>query len=466
MKHHPIGRGLVLSGLALFIAACSAGSVSGPRPSIVGATYEGTRIAAGYCIFGRAEGESALLTGLAAAIIPSLIEEGFSMVGRFLTEAGKESIDKSPVSATNVLAGPTGLPPCVQVVRGRFYAAAADATAAPAWASQMGLDATAVTNLRNARLHLAEAPEFLFEGFLAHAQGTDFATVIPRYVALNRPMNVPALNFDNARSVALALDIHRPDAGGEAGPAASIAIPLGRLTTGMAICFDPLSGTARGPQGHCRAMAAAGPSLPPTPSPGASSTAPGAFSGLDPAVGGAGASDPPRPTSVWSDPGRPFESNWFTMPRAAQPTPLTIRAVVTEVRSGSEFAAFLGTVFEGARPALTTLASNAALDATSSERREASARRRAEAAETAGSDYLTQLNEALTRLTACIEAPADRPAALLVAALAARQAQEKTNRLARDAGRRPPFVTMVPEHGTAAAREGCRQAVAQAVNPA
>lgn len=461
MNHVPIGRSLTLAGLALLLVSCSGGPPSGPRGGSIGATYEGTRISAGGCIFGRAEGESALLAGLAAAVIPSLIEQGFSMVGQFLTEAGKDDIDQSPVSATNVLAGPGGLPPCVQVVRGRFYAAAADSEATPAWASPMGLDATAVVNLRNARIHLAGAPDFLFEGFLAHAQGTDFATVIPRYVALNRAIDVPTLNFDSSRSVALALDINRPDAGGESKPAASIAIPLGRLTPGMALCFDPLSGMARGPLGHCRATVAS----PPAPAPATPGTSSGAFGGLGPAVAGADAAAPMLATSVWSGPGRPFESNWFTMPRATQPAPFTLRVVVTEVRSGSEFAKFLGKVFEASRPALTTLATNVALDATSSERREASARRRAEAAEAAGAGYLTQLNEALTKLTACVEVPADRPSALLVAALAARQAQDKTNRLAREAGSRPPFAALVPEDGTAAARDACRQAITQAANP-
>jgi hypothetical protein len=435
------GRPLAAILAVLGLAAC-AGQADAPRQGA--STYSATRVAMGPCVFANAGGESALAAGIAAAVIPSLVNQGVSLAGTFLAEAGEDKDDASPPAFANMVVANGGMPACIQIVRGSFYDSESDqpGQASPAWLGAMQMDAAALAALRkSARMPLAGQPDFLFEGTLARAAGTNAYTIVPRYVALNRPMVAPALSTESSRGVAVAIDIYGPDIAKASHPVASTALSLGMLRRGEPLCFDPVhGGDARGEAGQCRAAPAGG-------------AAPSGVSG--PLVPGAPAA---RPAPDWREPSRPFETTWFTWAPGASAAPYSVKVVVTESRSGSAFARFLGAVLKGSEAGITTALTSAAEQAVLRQKRDAADIAAATTRRALRTAHLTAVETASQKLQAC--AAATTLASRATAARQSREAQIEVNERAIGLGPEAfRFATLVAASGDEQMRTSCAAAL-------
>jgi hypothetical protein len=373
-----------------------------------------------------------------------------------LKTAGESQTTISPPATVNIVARNGQVPVCVQIMRGRFYANAADYDIARAasWGTPMQLDATAIGRLGTvAGFYPADRPDFLFEGYLARAEGTEAVTLVPRYVALNRPMERPTLSFDDTRHLALAFDLFGPNITSSAQPVASAALVLGRLGSGAVLCLPPQDGEARSPGGSCRAIAT------PTPTPGAPPSPPGGFGsfGNVPAPGQAPQPQAALPVAInWRSPNL-FEATWFTLPVASQTAAYSLRAVVTETRQGSDFAAFLGRSFDASKAGLTTALTDAAQNAVSQERRDTVATETAARRRTALTAHNTALTAAIAKLSDC--AAATNAVPLSQAAREARLAQQEVNDRTIGLGNGAfRFSSLVPTEATESTRSACSDA--------
>jgi len=403
----------------------------------------------GPCIFANGEAESALVAGIAAAVIPSLVKQGVSLVGSFLEEAGKASEDVSPPAFANLQVASGRVPACIQVVRGSFYASdtGQPAEVGAAWLGAMQMDAATLNTLRSeARMPLAGQPDFLFEGTLARARDTDAYTIVPRYVALGRPMVAPTLSLESSRGVAIAIDIYGADIAKTTQPVASAALSLGMLRRGEPLCFDPVhGGAARGEGGQCRSASA---------QPGGAVAT--GVSG--PLGGGALAAAVARQAVYWKGPSRPFETTWFTWAPGASATPYSVKVVVTESRTGTEFARFLGAVLKGSEAGITTALTGAAEQALLREKRDAAEIAAAEKRRALRTAHLTAVDIASQKLQACVAATSISSRAK--AARESREAQLEVNERAIGLGQEAfRFATFVAVSGDDQMRDSCAAAL-------
>jgi hypothetical protein len=283
-------------------------SVAAPRPG----SFHATRAVVGNCIF--SQGESAI----AAALISFGIEKAFNLVGGALSAAGQDK--PSTYYATGNFERPinSAVRTCIIIVKGRFSNSATTqtaeqlATSPPEWAARLDLTQALPKLAREHNLVLTEAPEFVMEVGFVSSKDKSAYTLRPYYAVMNKPNERPLLNFSGGkRHIAVLFSLVPPDSAFDAATNPGAEIILGQVSPGQPLTFR--------------------------------------F---------------PNAAIPW-----PQESRWFKIDAEKINGPVTVRAVVTETRSGSALAKFLAQAFEAVKPSLKEEAENALIPSKAKEAR-------------------------------------------------------------------------------------------------
>lgn len=379
----------LVTGVLAVAAALTAASPASAKPKQE-PTYSTTKVLVGECLFREGSGESAI----GAALLTFGIEKAINLVSGALSIAGQDKATTYYGTGNFDRKFEQLNKTCVIIIKGRFVAdvRSIDNLGQPEWASAMQIPGGALKTLaRQHRTVLADRPDFMFEAVFNKSLGGTAYTLRPLYAALNSPEEKPALNFSGGRRhVALMLSLVPPGAAFDASSNPGAEIILGQLRPGSPLLFRFPASSADKTQYRS-----------------------------------------------W-----PQESRWFTMDAAKINGPITVRAVVTETRSGSALAKFLGEALEAAKPALKEELETELIPS----RRRAAQIADLEAEATLANTYATALQKAYSSLNACAISSAtgnsfDHQAQRMTLSQTARNDQEAANRAAIAASQRPPFST-------------------------
>ena len=272
---HSFARLVSLSALALAIQSTEALAAPPPKPS---STIDGTQVGLGDCAF------TPRRLGLGSILVTSIVSQGFNLIGNALTAAGRDKTWTSSASRNFDGSQESGLPQCIQVVRGKFRVDGTNGN--QSWARQWP---TAVQGLNDNGLYLDAEPDFIFEGMLVPSKDNSALAIRPTFAYFVRPSGKKSASSDLTRAVAVFVAFHKPGdtITNEGSP--GTAIVLGPMSPGSFFTFaQPRTDTGQNAS---------------------------------------------------------IESPWFSISAEDAKSPLTVTVVQTETQPGSPFLAFLASVF-------------------------------------------------------------------------------------------------------------------------
>lgn len=421
-------------------------------------TIHDTRLLAGNCLYGWPEPEAAFLAGLAAAVLPSLIDKGVATLASTIKEAGEEATYQVAVERPLQLAkGKEGIPQCLQLVRGHFFTdKLAVALPEKAWlpaGTSYPTTEELWEVLSSLGLTLAGEPELFVEIPVFQARDGSALAASVRQVTYNKHLGSRRFRSSNeAHGLAVNIAFMTPDQTDIAEvPVASL--DLGKLQPGHTIVYrtphelrhEPSSGPTSG----------AAPGVPPTtvtggtpPTPAAGPLAPGTGLGpVAPPGPGAGGPQAAEDTTITVLPVvstskmLPLTSRWIPMALSENAKPVTVWVQAVDRQDSNRVLTFIGETLEASKEQVAQVIKTELVPGERERIRieEATANRaNVQAYFTAYSTAETALAEYRTAAFNANGQPIVSLAAV-TAALKARAAQEDANTAALIAGRNPPY---------------------------
>lgn len=246
-------------------------------------TYSGVQVAVGACLAPPPPAGRDVGT----AILTAVISKGVNLLGAALTKAGQDETLRA-IGSRNLQGGSGPFPACVQVVRGRFLSQRPEAE--PSWFARLSLPANASRKLFDSGIWPAELPDFFFEGAFVTSVDKSALTIRPLQAVMFSVQSAGesfSLRQTSERSVSMFFALSPPGTSPNLTTNPAATVILGPMTLGQVLKYPP--GT--------------------------------------------------NETST------PYESAWFTLAEAEARKPLTMTAMIAETRSGNQFLAFLGSIF-------------------------------------------------------------------------------------------------------------------------
>lgn len=384
-----------------------------PTPTARARSAVDTRVFAGQCIVD--EETEAIVETLVAAAIPRLIDMGFNAIGTALKAAGEDQVDQRPASV-NLELSKGELPPCVQVVRGRFRGLDKCDDEIPAWVAANGGSASIdlffnkESYKRMCRVGMAteDPPAMFFEGLLRPASDQSAIAIAPLFAWFNQPMETYTFRFTKARGIALALSFHKIGEASTSSAAPSARIDFGNFEIGQFQQYMPKVRFQKAVEMVTARSRFEG---------GLSSDA----------------------TGFTRSP--LMETKWFPLTFSDSGDPWTLTATLFETQKGSKFFKFLSDIFQAEKEALTQAVKEKIDPVTRAEQKLAAA----EAAKTALNAYFTTFKSNINSLTTFCASEDNKKQATQI--LDAFLAQSELNTAAEAAGVSPlPFTgdTLLP----------------------
>ena len=309
-------------------------------------TTSALQISTGDCLVAKQTMDDANTKGALDAIAGAVISQGVNYIGKALTAAGAAKT-WTMAGARNIQADSTNFAKCILVVRGRFNTSGGvigSWTVPNGWPSDLG------KKLATKGVHLADAPDFIFEGQVIASSDKSALAIRPIIASYANPIGTRFLRWGTDRNIALFFAITPPGTKPtiETSPAATVI--LGRFAAATTHFYES--------------------------------------------------------SAAYTS---PYESSWFTLAKADTVKPFTVTVLLSETQDEQQFLTFLGSVLSD--PKVTAAATTQIAQSLGTSAGQQASQDTASKAAAAANDADTKLALAIVKLTTC-KAAADGTSAL------------------------------------------------------